>query len=223
MALLTVIGRGVRVRGRIHGEGDLTIGGHVEGEIVLAGELTVDAGGLVGANVSARAIVVHGAVRGDLTGEEVVRLEEGARVVGDIRAPRIAIAKGALVRGLVQTGALSAAAAPRASTQTRAAPASHAKAAAPKPAPAAAPARVSRPTPAAVVKQAPLPAAPAPRAAPVAQKAVTNHGAPPVAARPVTPSVLAGAAPAATAQRPPPPVIPALKKGAKAALKKKAT
>ena len=204
MTLLTVIGRGVRVRGRIHGEGDLTIGGHVEGEIVLAGELTVDAGGLVGANVSARAIVVHGAVRGDLTGEEVVRLEEGARVVGDIRAPRIAIAKGALVRGLVQTGALSAAAAP-------------------KPAPAAAPARVSRPTPAAVVKQAPLPAAPAPRAAPVAQKAVTNHGAPPVAARPVTPSVLAGAAPAATAQRPPPPVIPALKKGAKAALKKKAT
>ena len=54
MALLTVIGRGVRVRGRIQGEGDLTIEGHVEGEISVSGALTVDPAGLVGANINAR-------------------------------------------------------------------------------------------------------------------------------------------------------------------------
>ena len=93
MALLTVIGRGVRIRGRVTGEADLTIEGHVEGEVAVSGDVTIEAGGLVGANVSGRVIVVRGAVRGDLTAEELVRLEEGSRVVGDLRAPRIAIAR----------------------------------------------------------------------------------------------------------------------------------
>jgi hypothetical protein len=39
-----------------------------------------------------------------LTGEDGVRLEEGARVVGDLRGAGIGIAEGALLRGNVQTG-----------------------------------------------------------------------------------------------------------------------
>ena len=215
MALLTVIGRGVRIRGRVAGEGDLTIEGHVEGEVAIAGEVTIEAGGLVGAHVTARVLVVRGAVRGDLTAEEVVRLEEGARVVGDIRAPRIAIAKGALVRGLVQTGSASAAL-PR--------PRAQAQAAAPKAAPVAA----RRPAPAAPAAQkAPAPAAPpAARPAPVPQRPAAPPAAAPAPApvRHATPATLAGAAPPAqAARRPPAPLVPALKKGAKAALKKKAT
>jgi len=38
-------------------------------------------------------IVVRGAVRGDLSATESIHLEDGARVVGDVRAPRIAIAQ----------------------------------------------------------------------------------------------------------------------------------
>ncbi|MCQ6458717.1 bactofilin family protein, partial [Vibrio parahaemolyticus] len=59
--------------------------------------------------ISARRIVVRGAVKGDLVAEEAVILESGARVVGDLRAPRISIAQGGLVRGHVQTGAAGAA------------------------------------------------------------------------------------------------------------------
>ncbi len=161
MAVLTVIGRGVRVRGRVTGDADLTIEGQVEGEVMVSGEVTIEANGLCGASVKARAVVVRGAVRGDLTGEEAVRLEEGARVVGDLHAPRIAIAKGALVRGLVQTGS-AAAKAPSGKGHPAARPAPPPAAArrTPQAAPAAA-----RPAP------VPTPARSTPAVAPAAQHA----------------------------------------------------
>jgi len=200
MALLTVIGRGVRVRGRVTGEADLTIAGHVEGEVAVAGDVTIEAGGLVGANVSARSVVVRGAVKGDLTGEELVRLEDGARVVGDLRAPRIAIAQGALVRGLVQTGGAPSAPA-RARAETPAA----------RPAARPAAPELARPAPSATAAR---PAAPSPPS--------TLAGRPTAIATPQAARAAANHAPAAR-KGPPPPVVPALKKGAKAALKKKAT
>ena len=66
MAETTVIGRASFVRGRVNGSGDLEIAGRVEGDITITGEVTVESGGLVAANISARRIVVRVAVKGDL-------------------------------------------------------------------------------------------------------------------------------------------------------------
>jgi len=196
MAEVTVIGRGTRVRGRVVGAASLEIQGHVDGDVSVEGDVTVDAEGLVGANVSGRRLVVRGAIKGDLSGSEAVVLEEGARVVGDVRAPRIAIAPGALVRGYVQTG--SGEGRPRAAARPAVRAVPTPVKAAPKPAAAPAPVKVVA---------APKPA---PRTAPVA----LAGAAPPMGRSP--------AAPAATAPKgPPPPVVPALKKGAKGALNKK--
>ena len=136
----SVIGRTTKVRGRVTGAVDLHVEGFVDGEISVSGDVTVDAHGLVGASVQGRRLVVRGAVKGDLLGEEAVVLEDGARVVGDVRAPRVAIASGALVRGYVETGEGGGAAgrasrseaaarpAPRSAPQVRVAPAAHHKA-----------------------------------------------------------------------------------------------
>jgi cytoskeletal protein CcmA (bactofilin family) len=188
----TLIGSSTFVRGRINGTGDLEIAGRVEGEVECSGDVLVDTGGLVGASISARRIVVRGAVKGDLVGEEAVILEAGARVVGDLRAPRIAIAPGGLVRGHVQTGAAGAArprsasaTASRASTTSSAAKTSSAKV-------AAAPARTEP------AKQAPAAA----RSAPANGAKTSAHAR--------------GSALGAGRVGPPPPVVPALKKGTKA-------
>jgi cytoskeletal protein CcmA (bactofilin family) len=101
---VTTIGKATRVRGRVTGAVDLEVMGFVEGEIAVGGDVTIDASAMVGAGVNGRRLVVRGAVKGDLVGQESVFLEDGARVVGDVRAPRVAIAPGALVRGYVETG-----------------------------------------------------------------------------------------------------------------------
>src|ERR1043165_5678351 len=104
MADVSVVGQGIFLRGSIRGEGDLEIRGRIEGDVEVGGEVTIGEGALVKADVTARRITVRGAVAGNLTGEDGVRLEEGARVVGDLRGAGIGIAEGALLRGNVQTG-----------------------------------------------------------------------------------------------------------------------
>ena len=44
--LESVIGAGTKVRGRIHGDGDLLVEGNVEGDIALRGALTIAVGGI---------------------------------------------------------------------------------------------------------------------------------------------------------------------------------
>jgi cytoskeletal protein CcmA (bactofilin family) len=121
----SIIGRTTRVRGRVTGAVDLLVLGFVDGEIAVSGDVTVDAHGLVGASVQGRRLVVRGAVKGDLLGEEAVVLEDGARVVGDVRAPRVAIAAGALVRGYVETGEGNGAASRASRSEAAARPAPH--------------------------------------------------------------------------------------------------
>ena len=119
MADVTMVGSGIFLRGSIRGEGDLEIRGRVEGDIEIVGEVIIADGALIKADVTARRITVRGAVLGNLTGEDGVRLEGGARVVGDVRGASIGISDGALLRGNVQTGQGEERARPRA-TQARA-------------------------------------------------------------------------------------------------------
>ncbi len=178
----------------------------------MGGDVTVDVHGMVGADIRGRRLVVRGAVKGDLLGEQAILLEEGARVVGDVRAPRVAIAPGALVRGYVETGEGNGepVRASRSAGATRPAPI------AAKPAPAAAPAKlpVSAPKEPTVVAKAPgagRHAANAPNAtagaAAVADAAGNNAGR--------------HGANHAGGRRPPPPVVPALKKAKGQIAKKK--
>jgi cytoskeletal protein CcmA (bactofilin family) len=104
MADVTVVGQGLFLRGSIRGEGDLEIRGRIEGDVEVAGEVTIADGALIKADITARRIIVRGAVAGNLTGEDGVRLEDGARVVGDVKGASIGIAEGALLRGNVDTG-----------------------------------------------------------------------------------------------------------------------
>lgn len=197
---LTIIGRGSRVRGRITGTSNLEIHGLVDGEILVEGDLTVGETGMVASDLSGKRVVVRGAVKGNISGDESVHLEDGAKVVGDVRAPRVAIGAGALVKGYVQTG--SAEARPRAAQKAAVASSLGAR-----PAPAHTPAARPAPAPATVKANPPASGPALTRAALLA--GANNHASPP----------RANAAP--EKKGPPPPIVPALKKGAKGALAKK--
>jgi cytoskeletal protein CcmA (bactofilin family) len=97
----TVIGSGIIVDGEITGEEPLTILGTVKGKIVLDQPLSVEPGATVEANIEASSLVVSGKVTGNVTARERIELRPDARMVGDVKAPRIMIADGASFKGNV--------------------------------------------------------------------------------------------------------------------------
>jgi len=100
----TVIGPEIQVIGRIEGGEELRIQGYVEGTIHLSEALIVEATGVVVADVRARDVVIAGIIVGDVLAGGRVVLQAGARVVGNITAPRVSIAAGAALRGQVSMG-----------------------------------------------------------------------------------------------------------------------
>ncbi len=100
----TVVGPGIRISGRVTGEEDLHVEGRIDGAIQLSDTLFVAPGGIVAAEVDAHNVVVSGVVVGNVTARDCVTLHAGAKLVGDITAPRLVIADGAAFKGNVRMG-----------------------------------------------------------------------------------------------------------------------
>jgi cytoskeletal protein CcmA (bactofilin family) len=97
----TVIGNSIVIDGEITGDEDLTIRGTVKGRISLTASLIVENSGIVEADIETRHVEVSGNVTGNITANEKVELKSDGRMVGDIKAPRILIADGAVFKGNV--------------------------------------------------------------------------------------------------------------------------
>lgn len=105
------IGKSVIINGELKGSEDLSIEGQVEGKIELKDHLlTIGQNGRIRAEIHAKSVVVHGQVIGNIIAAERVIIREHGSVDGDIIAPRVSIAEGALFKGKIdmhssQTGA----------------------------------------------------------------------------------------------------------------------
>jgi cytoskeletal protein CcmA (bactofilin family) len=97
----TIIGASIIVDGEISGEEPLTILGTVKGKIAVAMNLNVENGATVEANIEAQALTVSGRLTGNVLARERVELRSDAKVIGDVKAPRIVIADGASFKGNV--------------------------------------------------------------------------------------------------------------------------
>jgi cytoskeletal protein CcmA (bactofilin family) len=96
------VGKSLVVQGKIVSTEDLTIDGQVEGTIELGQHsLTIGAGSQVKADLVAKTIVISGTVSGDVTASEKVDLRATAVVIGNITAPRLAMAEGATIQGRI--------------------------------------------------------------------------------------------------------------------------
>jgi len=194
----SVLGESLSVTGRVTGDGDLEIRGRVNGEVDVRGDLVIGETAVVRASLSGGRVTVRGALLGDVLATEAIVLEDSARVVGNLRAPRIAIALGAQIRGELDMGEVVAGERPAARAAAR-----------PAAAPAARPA--ARPVAAPVVR-----AVPPPRSNPIDSEGGSAGVLP--ARRPI--AVAPPPSSPAAMRMPPEPVVPAIKKGAKASKKR---
>jgi len=105
------IGKSITIKGDLTGKEDLVIEGTVEGRVELPdAQLTVGANGSVQAEVHAKSVVVIGKVTGNIHGSERIEIQNTGHVKGDVIAPKLIVAEGAVLNGAIQmTGAGSAA------------------------------------------------------------------------------------------------------------------
>jgi cytoskeletal protein CcmA (bactofilin family) len=109
----TRIGPETTIRAKVSGSEDLTVAGRVEGSIELLGTLIVEATGVVKAEVTVVRAIVAGIVVGDIEATESVQINAEARVLGDLRAPKITIAEGARFSGSIEMTTVDARDLPR--------------------------------------------------------------------------------------------------------------
>ncbi|HEY2153960.1 MAG TPA: polymer-forming cytoskeletal protein [Vicinamibacterales bacterium] len=96
------IGKALRIEGRVTSQENLTIDGEVEGTIELGEHtLTIGHGATVTADLAAKAITISGTVTGNIVVTDQLDLQPTGSVDGDIVAPRLSMADGAVVRGRV--------------------------------------------------------------------------------------------------------------------------
>ncbi len=97
-----VIGRTTRVRGRVTGDGDLTVDGTIEGDIAVRGDLVVGDGARASSSVDANAVTIRGELEGDIRARGLVRIEAGAKVHGDVQGESFALDEGAEFTGRLE-------------------------------------------------------------------------------------------------------------------------
>jgi cytoskeletal protein CcmA (bactofilin family) len=96
------LGKSVIIKGELSGSEDLTLYGQMEGSIKLPDHtLTIGPHADIKAQVSAKSVVIMGAVTGNVTAGERVEIRATGSVTGDIASPRLAIADGGCFRGRV--------------------------------------------------------------------------------------------------------------------------
>jgi cytoskeletal protein CcmA (bactofilin family) len=156
------------VIGQVYIEGDLRVGGILEGEIEVTGDVAIDDLAKVKASVTARDVSISGEVVGAIVARKRLEVTRSGSLIGDVRVARLTIQDGATFSGKVSMGA--AAAAPAKAAETKPA-VPEARPVAPEPKAVASEPAVQAPVVAPPI--APPPAAKAPVVPPPVAKAPT--------------------------------------------------
>jgi cytoskeletal protein CcmA (bactofilin family) len=100
--ITSVLGPGIVWHGSISGSGGVRVEGAFEGEIALRGLLVVGETGRVTCdNVRANAVIVAGAVRGNITTQKL-EIRASGRVWGDVVTTAFVTDDGAFLRGQIR-------------------------------------------------------------------------------------------------------------------------
>jgi cytoskeletal protein CcmA (bactofilin family) len=99
IGLVGYLYKGSRVSGQLSFQGPARIDGVVDGEIHCQATLTIGEGAEVRAKISGQTVVIRGRVEGNVTAKEKVELLAPARLIGNIKAPRLLIAEGVAFEG----------------------------------------------------------------------------------------------------------------------------
>jgi len=97
------IGRSVVIKGEVSGAESLYVDGRIEGTVNFAdSRVTIGRNGVVVANISAKEVVIMGAVTGNIHCTDRLDIRSEGSLTGDVVTPRISVEDGAMMKGAVE-------------------------------------------------------------------------------------------------------------------------
>jgi cytoskeletal protein CcmA (bactofilin family) len=101
-----------RVIGQMYIEGDLRVGGVLEGDVEVTGDLEIDDMAKVKASLAGRDVNIRGHVNGAVVARKRLIVARSGSLIGDVRVERLVIQDGATFSGQVSMGPGASKAAP---------------------------------------------------------------------------------------------------------------
>ena len=95
----TLIGQGAEIKGTISTKGTLRIDGSIDGGVANAEAVIVGEDGKVKGDINAQTVVVGGRIAGNIIASASIEMLPQSEVKGDISAPQLYIAEGAIFEG----------------------------------------------------------------------------------------------------------------------------
>src|SRR5207247_4789167 len=101
-AVVMDLGSSMIIRGELSASEDLTLSGRMEGRISVPDHtLTIGPHADIKAEIAGKAVIIMGAITGNITADERVDIRATGAVTGDIVSPRLSVAEGGCLRGKV--------------------------------------------------------------------------------------------------------------------------
>jgi len=101
---ITLLAKGVMLKGEIHVEGTVRIDGRLDGEIQTKGQVIIGEDGLVQGTITAGTLISSGRIKAKVTAFERVQLMKTATLIGEVLTPVLIMEEGAKLQGVTDMG-----------------------------------------------------------------------------------------------------------------------
>lgn len=101
---VSIVGSGVRIDGDIHVEGDVRVGGRINGSVNVQERIVMAAEGVILGGIEAGEGDIAGTVEGDVRTRGRLVVRKSASILGQITADQLVVEEGAAISGNCQVG-----------------------------------------------------------------------------------------------------------------------
>jgi cytoskeletal protein CcmA (bactofilin family) len=90
----SILSAELEIIGTVKTSGSVQIDGRIEGEVISQGDVILGKSGSIKGNLNVNSISVSGTIQGNITAKDRIELKSTARLLGDIKAKRLAVEDG---------------------------------------------------------------------------------------------------------------------------------
>jgi cytoskeletal protein CcmA (bactofilin family) len=101
---ITLLAKGVELKGEIRVDGTVRIDGRLEGDIYTKGQVIVGEDGVVKGTITAGVLISSGRIKATVTASERVQLLKTGLLMGEVHTPSFAMEDGAKFQGMSDMG-----------------------------------------------------------------------------------------------------------------------